>query len=187
MAMHQLLVWVPLLALLACAAVQDLRLRRISNRLTFLMALSGLAQSFVWSHPVSPASSLLGLLAGFGLAFVLFGLGALGGGDVKLLAGLGAWIGPRLVFGVFLVEAVLGLVIVLAQAVYQGRLRKLLDNSAVLAVNLVHVGDVGVDHVAHTGRSCQSVDRPLPYAVPVMAAAVAVLYLRLSGNGGALW
>jgi prepilin peptidase CpaA len=54
---------------------------------------------------------LLFSLAGFGLAFVLFLalwiLGVCGGGDVKLFAALGAWIGPELVILVLLVSAVM--------------------------------------------------------------------------------
>jgi prepilin peptidase CpaA len=186
MTMHQMLIWLPLLGLLAWAAIQDLRARRIANWLTYLLALSGLAVSFVPLHPVTPLQSLLGLAAGFGLAFVLFGLGAVGGADVKLLAGVGAWIGLWPVFLVFIVEAVLGLVIVLTQAVCQGRLRTLTRNSTVLMLNLVHIGDLGVDHVTQTGQSCRSVDRPLPYAVPVLLATAAVLVLRMALFGGEL-
>jgi Flp pilus assembly protein protease CpaA len=44
--------------------------------------------------------SLAGFLAGFTLFFILWILGACGGGDVKLLAALGAWVGGYLVFWV---------------------------------------------------------------------------------------
>jgi hypothetical protein len=57
----------------------------------------------------------------------------------------------------------------------QGRLRILSRNSAVLAINLVHLGDVGVEHAAATGRSCRSVEKPLPYAVPVLIAVISLL------------
>jgi prepilin peptidase CpaA len=105
----------------------------------------------------------------------MFAIGAVGGGDVKLLAGIGAWLGPWAVFQVFCVEAVIGMVIVLAQAAAQGRTQTLLRNSAVLAVNLAHVNDVGLDHVKATGQSSRSVDRPLPYAVPVLIAVLILL------------
>ncbi len=121
---------------------------------------------------------MLGFLTGFGLTIVLFVLGAVGGGDVKLLAGIGAWIGPGPTLAVFAVEAVLGAAIVLFQAVWQGRLSTLLRNSTVLAINLAHVGDVGMDHVSATGRSCRSVDRPLPFAVPTLAAVAMVVAFR---------
>lgn len=171
----RLLPAVPLLLMLTWAAVQDLRSRRIRNWLTFSIILTGIAQSLLGHSPVSPAGSLWGLLVGFLLPLALFALGAVGGGDVKLLAGVGAWLGPWAAFQVFCAEAVIGMVIVLAQAAAQGRLRVLSRNSAVLAVNLVHVNQVGLQHATATGQSCRSVEKPLPYAVPVLLAVIGLL------------
>ena len=177
-----LLPYFPLLALLCWAAVQDVRTRRIRNWLTLAIAAGGLLQSFGHDfglmRTVPPSASVLGLLTGLGLPLLLFAIGALGGGDVKLLAGIGAWVGPAAVVHVFLAEAVIGMLIVLAQAAASGRLRVLVRNSTVVAINLWHMGDLGVRHVEQTGRSCRSVDRPLPFAVPVLAATLLVLYVR---------
>ena len=167
--------YVPVLALLAVACCTDLRARRSPNWLTFSMMLAGLLQSFTAIRTVGPAGSMLGLLSGLGLTFVLFALGALGGGDVKLMAGVGAWIGPGPVVAVFAVTSLIGMVIVLVQAGWQGRLRSLLTNTTVLTINLVHLQDVGIKHAQATGQSCRSVDRPLPYAVPVFLAVLLIL------------
>jgi prepilin peptidase CpaA len=167
----------PLFAMLVLAAVGDARTRRIPNVLTVCLAVMGLAQSFMPTHTVGPLQSLGGLGLGFGLTFILFAMGALGGGDVKLMAGVGAWVGVWPVAMIFACSAVVGMIIVLTQSAKQGRMKVLFRNSAVLALNLVHVGDVGVDHVSQTGRECRSVDRPLPYAVPVLIATVGVLLL----------
>ena len=178
MSYYSVLPMLPLLALLTWAAVQDLRTRRIRNWLTLSLAWSGLIGSVALAGrglTVSPTESLSGILAGFALPFVLFALGALGGGDVKLLAGVGAWVGPVNVLLVFVVAALVGLVIVVAQSVAQGRLVTLFRNSAVLLINLWHWSDLGSAHVAETGRGSRSVDRPLPYAVPVLAATVLVV------------
>ncbi len=176
----KLLSLLPMLALLVWAVVQDLCAGRIRNWLTLSLISSGLANSFLASGVISPSQALAGLAVGFALPFVLFALGALGGGDVKLLAGVGAWIGALAVFEVFVVAALVGLLIVLLQCAWQGRLRALFRNSAVLTINLVHIGDVGLTHASQTGQSCRSVDRPLPYAVPVLAATL--LVLTLSGS-----
>jgi prepilin peptidase CpaA len=120
----------------------------------------------------TPGESILGFLVGFALTFILFALRAVQGGDVKLLAGVGAWLGPVGALQVFCVEAIVGALLVVSQAAAQGRLRKLVNNSAVLAVNLVHVKDVGLDHVAATGRSTRTVEVRLPYAVPLLVAVL---------------
>lgn len=180
--LHASLQFAPMLLLMACAAVIDWRERRIPNWLNGLLIVGGLAQSCVAAHTVTPGQSVLGLLAGASLPFVLFALGAAGAGDVKLMAGAGAWLGPWGALGLYVIEKVLGLLIVLTQAAWQGRTRLLLRNSAVVAVNLLYVRQVGVEHAAQTGRSCRSIDRPLPFAVPALAAAVLVVLHMGSGR-----
>ncbi len=177
MTTHGLLVCAPLLALLFWAATVDWRSRRIPNWLTFTLMLSGMAVNSTGLGPVSGIDSFLGFCVGFGLLLLLFLLGALRGGDVKLMAGVGAWMGPTTVLKVIVLETLIGAAIVLCQAIAQRRGRILLRNSAVLAMNLAHVGDVGLDHVRETGQASRSVDRPLPYAVPVLIA-VAILIAR---------
>jgi len=177
MTTHGLLVCAPFLALLAWAALVDLRSRLIPNWLTFTLILSGIIVNFSFAGPITAGQAFLGFLVGFGLPLALFILGAIGGGDVKLLAGVGAWMGPEVVVRVFAIAALVGAIIVLFQAIYQGRGRVLMRNSAVLAVNMAHMGDVGLDHVRATGQSSRSVERPLPYAVPVLIA-MAILLAR---------
>lgn len=180
--LQPLIPFVPLLAMLAWAAVADWRTRLIRNWLTVSLMLGGLMQSFGPAATVTPADAALGWLVGFALLFFPFAVGALGGGDVKLLAGIGAWVGPLAVFQIFCAEAVIGLIIVLAQAAAAGKLRQLFRNSAVLAVSLAHVGDLGVEHAEASGRQLRSVDRPLPYAVPTFAAVLVVLAMRMAGG-----
>jgi prepilin peptidase CpaA len=175
MSTYGLLMAAPVFALLLWAAVEDWRSRRIPNWLTFTLVLSGIAQSFAGGGSTTPAFALAGIGVGFGLTLILFMLGALGGGDVKLLAGVGAWFGPGVALGVFLIAALVGAVMVLVQAAAQGRMRVLMRNTAMVAVNLAHVQDVGLEHAKATGQSCRSVDRPLPYAVPVLIAMAILL------------
>jgi prepilin peptidase CpaA len=168
--------FLPMVALLVWAAAHDVRTRRIPNWLTLGLMGSGLAQSFSSLHTVTPGQSLCGLAAGFGLPLLLFALNALGGGDVKLLSGVGAWLGASMVFHAFLAAAVVGLIIVLVQAACHGRLRPLFRNSAVVVINLVHMQELGADHVSRTGQACRSVDRPLPYAVPILVGVCFVIW-----------
>lgn len=174
--------FVPLVGMLALAAALDLRDRRLPNWLTAAVAAAGLTGSFLPGAAVTPAGSALGLLAGGALLLLPFILGAVGGGDVKLLAGVGAWLGPLGALIVLLGACLAGMLLVLAQALAEGRLRDLGRNSLLLALNLSHVQQLGGEHVARTGESCRSVRRPLPFAVPVLAGTLTALALRLAGG-----
>ena len=76
------------------AVVCDLRTRRIPNVLT----LGGAALALVAGLTAGGASGLAqavgGWLLGAILFFPFFALGGMGAGDVKLIAALGAWLGP---------------------------------------------------------------------------------------------
>ena len=186
MLIYRLLTLLPMLALLIFAAAQDLRTRRIRNWLTLCLVITGIGHSLMSPHSVTQSvtqsvtlgDSLLGMLAGFGLPLMLFVIGALGGGDVKLLAGVGAWLGVTGVVEVFLAAAVVGMVIVLVQCAANGRLKLLFSNTFVIVLNFLHVGELGVESVAETGKSCRSVDRPLPYAVPVLLAVLLMVAMN---------
>jgi prepilin peptidase CpaA len=168
----------PMLGLLTWAAAVDMRCRRIPNWITFSMMLAGFAQSFTWARTVGgPADSMLGFLTGFGLTFIMFGLNAMGGGDVKLLAAIGAWLGPVPTLLIFAAESIIGMLWVLAQAGWEGRLKRLLQNSTVIAMSLataVENGGAGLDEAAETGKACSSPSR-LPYAVPVLFATILIV------------
>jgi len=174
MAWHLLLPFVPLLVLVGCAAATDIRHRRIPNALTLMLAATGLMQSLTHCRTVSFGQALAGLAAGAALTLALYLLGALGGGDVKLFGGMGAWLGPALVLQVFAMTALAGAVLVLIHCAVRRRLGALVRNSALVAVNLVHITQVGVDHASATGAACRSVDRPLPYALPALLALLAL-------------
>jgi hypothetical protein len=92
---------------------------------------------------------------------------------------VGTWVGPLPLLAIFAGASVIGLMIVMAQAFWQRRMGRLLHNSALLEVNLVHIRQVGLDHARETGKSCKSIDRPLPYAVPVLLSTIAAIYFKL--------
>jgi len=167
-----LTVFAPLLVLLLAAAFLDLRTRRIPDALCGLIALTGMMQTFTRYATVRPADAILGLLLGFALTGALFALGALGGGDVKLLSGAGTWLGARGVFQIFLAAAIIGLLMVLIQAACQRRLGALWRNSVLIMATLVHIQELGAQHAADAGANCRSINKPLPYAVPVLLATV---------------
>lgn len=75
---------------LALATVTDLWKRRIPNWLTGAATVSGLLFHLLDGGWQGGLRSVVGALAGFGIVFLLYLPGAVGAGDVKLFAGIGA-------------------------------------------------------------------------------------------------
>ena len=91
--------WLPnalTLTLLTFATASDLRSRRIPNRLTVSVALLGIALQIALSGWSGAQQATLGWLVGFAILAIPCLLGWMGGGDVKLLAAVGALQGPAL-------------------------------------------------------------------------------------------
>jgi hypothetical protein len=91
--MNQVAASTALLALILLAGVSDLRTRRIPNALT--VTALGIALALRGATGVEPlASGLAGAVIAFATAIPLVLLGGLGGGDAKMLAATGAFLGP---------------------------------------------------------------------------------------------
>jgi len=114
-----------LLVFVAIAALVDLRTRRIPNVLTVSAVAAALVLHMVKGGGPGALASGAGLLVGF-LAFLPFYLvGGFGAGDVKAMAAVGAFLGPRdalLAVAWTLIAGGIGALIVLA-ALRWGRAR----------------------------------------------------------------
>ena len=99
------------------AAAEDLRRRQIPNWIPGAAIGGGLLIALSDGGWAGAVSSVLGLLAGFAVFFVFYALGAMGGGDVKLMAGFGAVLGWSRIWEASLWTAAAGGVVALGAAV----------------------------------------------------------------------
>jgi prepilin peptidase CpaA len=76
------------------AALDDLRRRQVSNWITVPAAAAGLGAWSILAGFSGLLFSIEGLLVGFGSFLLLYIFGGMGGGDLKLMAGFGALLGP---------------------------------------------------------------------------------------------
>ncbi len=81
------------LAYAITVAISDAVWGKIPRVLTVLAFLVGLIFHFFAGGAVDLGSAALAAFVGFGLGLTLFRLGAIGGGDVKLMTALGALLG----------------------------------------------------------------------------------------------
>src|SRR5262245_59632279 len=94
-------VFVALAAGVGAATAVDLRTRRIPNELTAAMAVAGVGLAASGFSSITIGASIAGLVLGCVLMLPGYSLGATGAGDVKLMAGVGALVGPALTVNAF--------------------------------------------------------------------------------------
>jgi prepilin peptidase CpaA len=163
-----------LIALSAC--VTDVRSRRIPNVLTFGSAAAALAFGLASGGFQGLGWAAAGWAVGAVLFFPLFALGGLGAGDVKLLAALGAWLGPGLAVWVALLAALAGGPLAVAVALSRGYARQALGNLWGL---LTYWRVLGLrPHPGLTLESAPSTTPRLPYALPIAAGLMVTLWLH---------
>jgi prepilin peptidase CpaA len=160
------------IGIVACAF--DIRTRRIPNVLTFSAALAGLLFHVVQAGAAGAQLAAGGWVVGLLLLLPYFALGGMGGGDVKLVAALGAWLGPSHAFWVAVYAGLVGGVFAVCLAITQGYLKTALSNVAAM---LGYWATVGLRAVP--GFTLESSKSPrLAYAIPILAATVMSLWLR---------
>lgn len=113
------------LAFAMTAAVGDIRWRKIPRSLTTVAVAAGLIFHLVHG---GFASALIASLIAFGVGLSFFQLGAIGGGDVKLITALGAMLGLDRWIVAMEVAVLAAAAIGLVQAVRRGMLRQMLRN-----------------------------------------------------------
>jgi len=161
-----------------CAAAWwDATYGRIPNELT----VTGLAAALILRAPLGVDSLVQGLI-GFGVALlvaaVLYALRAIGGGDVKLLAGIGAFLGSSQVLGALGLIAVFGAAFALLITIRKGLLPLLIYNTVELVKSLRSLGRAGpIRKLGSPGALT------IPYAVPIALGTLIWWF----GEGVRLW
>ena len=154
------------------AMVSDLRTRRIPNALTFGAAVVAFGYGLFAGGAWGLLTAAGGWLAGAALFFPLFALGGMGAGDVKLLAALGAWLGPLEAIWLAIFASIAGGVMAVVISLYHGYLRQAGSN---IWFMLMHWRAAGVQPVP--GLTLRDARAPrLPYAVPIAIGLVCTLW-----------
>jgi prepilin peptidase CpaA len=124
--MHSI-AWWPTVIAVVIATISDIRSRKIPNWLVFPFLAAGLVVSAATRGWHGLEQSLLGILLAAVLMGILYWLGGMGMGDVKLCAAIGAWIGPSQLGVALVVMGIAGGVMAVAWALCGGFLKESLD------------------------------------------------------------
>lgn len=170
-----------LMLLLAGAAISDYRSRRIPNWLV----LSGITFGVIYNTVLPPSShdNILFPLAGIGLGLLLFLplylASAIGAGDVKLVAMVGAFLGPGETFHAALASMIVGGVLGVLVVLVRGTAPRMFRNLA----SLFQMGFL--DAVGGSAPSLRINDSAsagkLPYGVAIAIGTIGYLVLHQLG------
>ena len=156
-----LISFVVVMAVVAVAVTIDLRTRRIPNWLTVPAFAAGMLFHIVtggWSGFLFAGG---GFAVGFGILLALWLIGGGGGGDVKLMGAIGAWLGAPITLIIFFGSTIFSLVCTVAVIVW---FRKPVPNSNATPT------------AAAVATNTTALKQTIPYALPV-AMTVATLFL----------
>jgi prepilin peptidase CpaA len=153
------------------AAIIDGRSLRVPNWLTFHFLVGGLLFA-LWKGGSSLLStSLMGAGAGLMCLLPLYAIGGMGAGDVKLMAGVGAWIGPWLTLWAFFSTAIAGALIATGMIVYSGKLYRHVAMMHTIGHEVLTIRSPGT--LSERAARRKPTMTLLPYAIPIAVGTIA--------------
>ncbi len=161
------------------AAATDIWRRKIYNWLTFPAILLALTYHALTGGFAGLLHSLLGFLAGLGLMLIPHLLGKMGAGDVKLMAAVGAALGPAHVFWAVILASLAGGIYALAVLIIRSGLTSMKMTDAWIKLSAFGPQGLAADLSADQSGIC--------YGIPLAAGTIAYLALNLSGVWAAPW
>ncbi len=185
--------WFTCVAMVVAAVIDGWKLK-VPNWLTFPLILAGWAlgacHNFGWLDGTGTGgigASLAGTALGFVLLLPVYSIGGMGGGDVKMQMGFGAWIGAFyglsstdthpgamwIVFWAFCLAAVIGGVLALGMIAVRGQVRRNLANTREILGDIV--GSKGISDVAGKAAQRKSRMHLLPYGIPLCLGFISYL------------
>ena len=155
---------------LIVAAWIDGKQLRVPNWITFPMVLSGIAFN-TWCYGwVGLGDSLVGTAVGLACLLPLYAVGGMGAGDVKLMAGVGAWLGATVTFYAFCVSTVVGAVMAVGMVMYRKAFFKHYANLLTILEEWMQVRDPRkLSQIAAERKPTMLL---LPYGIPICIGSI---------------
>jgi prepilin peptidase CpaA len=155
---------------LVVAAVIDGWMLKVPNWITFPMILSGWVYSAVVGGWTGFGWSLLGSFVGLMLLYVLYSVGGMGAGDVKLLAGIGAWVHTDHTVNIFIATTIVGAIMAVIMVAWSGQWKHHAKQFVMILREFWVVRDTETLYQRAAER--KPTMRLLPYGIPMTLAAL---------------
>src|ERR1700760_1010018 len=164
------------------AAVYDIRFRRIPNWLNLSGLLLGLISNVCFFHVRGATTAIEGFLLATAVYLPLYLLRGMGAGDVKLMAAIGALVGPVYWLHIFVITAIAGGAVAAGFACLKGRFTETCCNLFFLLQDLIHLRSPVKTNPQLDIRNPNSLR--LPHGVLIALGSVTVLACTFLSKGG---
>ncbi len=166
--------WFLTVALVVAAVIDGYKLK-VPNWLTFPLIASGWVVSTISFGWEGLGWSLVGTAVGLGLLLPLYAIGGMGAGDVKLLAGVGAWVGATDTFYAFCATAIVGgvIAVIMSARTWRTHYYQFLD----IWNEIVTIRDP--EKLSEIAAERKSSMLLLPYGIPIAIGTIG--YFAFSG------
>ena len=170
-------VWFVTIVLIV-AAIIDGAILKVPNWLTFPFIMTGWLYGLCSGGLPGLGYSLLGTFVGMMLLLLLRNMGGMGAGDVKLLAGIGAWLGTVITLYAFAATTIVGAIMAIIMVVWSGNWFK----HYAMAFQILHEWKTirRPAAVAAIARERKPRMMLLPYGIPM--AIGSIMYFAISGR-----
>lgn len=162
---------------LIVAAWIDGKELRVPNWLTFPMILAGLVYNTCVAGTEGLGLGLWGMTVGLLTLLPLYAVGGMGAGDVKLMAGIGAWLGATVTWNAFIATVIVGAIMAIGMVLWRRSWSKHYANFMMIFSEFMTIRD------PHKLSSIAAERKPrmllLPYGIPICVGSIA--YFVYSG------
>jgi len=168
--------WLVSVVLIVAAVIDGIQLK-VPNWITFPMIISGWVFSAMaygmagegWM--VGLGWSMAGTAVGLALLLPAYAIGGMGAGDVKLMAGIGAWVHCWITFYSFCLSAIIGAVIAVIMVWRAGKMKKHSGQFVSILNEIMTVKNP--ETLATIAAERKSTMMLLPYGIPICIGTIA--------------
>lgn len=168
-------VWVVTVTLILAAVIDGFELK-VPNWVTFPMVISGWVYSVAFAHTLGMTWyeglgwSMFGTVVGLALLLPAYAIGGMGAGDVKLLAGVGAWMHGQHTFYAFCLSAIFGAVLAVAMVLVRNAWKKHYNQFWMIFGEIMTIRDP--EQLSTIAAERKSSMLLLPYGIPIAIGSI---------------
>lgn len=162
-------IWLVTIVLIVAAVIDGFELK-VPNWITFPFIVSGWIYSFAAFGLEGLGWSLLGTIVGLALLMPAYAIGGMGAGDVKLLAGVGAWVWIMDTTYAFAWTAVIGAVLAVGMVLCRRAAKKHTEQFWLILNEIMVIKNP--EQLATIAAQRKSSMLLLPYGIPIAMGTI---------------